>query len=381
MLDIRLHTAIDEISAACWNRLCGSDYPFLRHEFLSALERSGSVTPDTGWQPLHLTLHENGHCVGALPLYLKSHSWGEYVFDWAWADAWQRHGLEYYPKLVTAIPFTPATGPRFGLDPCLDQPRALAAISDALRQLCERFNASGWHGLFVPPSVASELEQQGLMKRLGCQYHWFNRGYSSFDDYLASFASRKRKNLRKEREKVARQGIVLRRIEGHDISDTQLRQFYRFYQDTYLKHGMKGYLTPAFFRLLRDTLPSQLLLVLAEQDNETVAGALYLRSRDTLYGRYWGCQDDYDSLHFEACYYQGIEYCIEQGLTRFDPGAQGEHKVRRGFEPTETWSCHWIQEAAFRPAIADFLEREHAPGASADGNARSELPFRNPEPH
>ncbi len=377
MLDVKLHTAIDEIPCAQWNTLCGTAYPFLRHEFLAALERSGSVTPETGWQPLHLTLHEQGAMVGAMPLYLKSHSWGEYVFDWAWADAWHRHGLEYYPKLLTAIPFTPATGPRFGLS--IDHDRGIAAIVDAVRQLCRRFDASGWHGLFVEPGVTPRLEAEGLMKRLGSQYHWFNRDYGSFDDFLATFSSRKRKNLRKEREKVARQGVTLRRVPGRDITAPMLQQFYRFYQTTYRKRGMKGYLTAEFFSLLCDTLPEHLLLILAEHDGETVAGALCLRSDDTLYGRYWGCQAEYDSLHFEACYYQGIEYCIEQGLARFDPGAQGEHKIQRGFEPIETWSCHWIEETGFRPAIADFLDREaHQIRAQMDALAQG-LPFRKPD--
>lgn len=373
MPDVRLHSTIDEISASHWNRLCGTDYPFLRHEFLAALEHSGSVSPDTGWQPLHLTLHQNNQLVGAMPLYLKNHSWGEYVFDWAWADAWHQHGLEYYPKLVTAIPFTPATGPRFGLT--LEPQQGIRIITDAVRQLCPRFNASGWHGLFVDPEVASNLAQAGLMTRQGCQYHWFNRGYSSFDDYLARFTSRKRK----EREKVARQGILLRRIDGGDISDAMLHQFYRFYQSTYLKRGMKGYLTPAFFSQLIRTLPSHLLLVLAEQEGEMVAGALYLRSQDTLYGRYWGCLAEYDGLHFEACYYQGIEYCIEQGLQRFDPGAQGEHKVSRGFEPTPTYSSHWIEEAGFRPAIADFLDRESEQVQRQMHSLAESLPFRRPD--
>lgn len=356
MLDVTTHSAISEIAAADWNRLCGTDYPFLRHEFLAALEESGCVSAATGWQPVHLSLHEQGQLVGVMPLYLKNHSWGEYVFDWAWADAWQRHGLEYYPRLVTAIPFTPASGPRLGLT--LEQSRGVQALTAAVRQLCQRYEASGWHGLFVEPELAETLANQGLTRRLGCQYHWFNRGYGSFADYLGEMTSRKRKNLRKEREKVARQGVTLRRVEGEQISEEMLDLFHDFYQTTYLKHGMRGYLNRAFFSRLRQSLAEHLLLILADHGDRTVAGALCLRSQDTLYGRYWGCLAEYDSLHFETCYYQGIDYCIEQGLQRFDPGAQGEHKIQRGFEPVATWSCHWIEEAGFRPAIQAFTAEE-----------------------
>ncbi|SEG02222.1 GNAT family N-acetyltransferase [Marinobacterium lutimaris] len=356
MPDIRLHSKIEEIPKEDWNALCGNDYPFLRHEFLDALERSGSVTAKAGWQPVHLSIWQDDALIGVMPLYLKSHSWGEYVFDWSWADAWSRNGLDYYPKLLTAIPFTPATGPRFGIK--LPENESIALLSQALQQIAERFDASGWHGLFIEPRLRETCEQNGLMTRLGTQYHWFNRNYQSFDHYLEHFTSRKRKNLRKEREKVARQGVSLTTLEGSEITESHLDQFYNFYQLTYLKRGRQGYLTREFFTLLRESLPEHLVLVIAEHEQHPVAGALSLKSSDCLYGRYWGCLDEFDSLHFETCYYQGIDYCIRKGLQRFDPGAQGEHKIQRGFEPVETWSAHWLRESGFHPALRNFLAEE-----------------------
>lgn len=374
MPDIKMHSKIGEISRDEWNALCGTDYPFLRHEFLDALERSGSVGADTGWQPLHLSIWQDETLVGVMPLYLKSHSWGEYVFDWSWADAWQRHGLNYYPKLLTAIPFTPATGPRFGLS--LPNSQGVAILSQALRQIADRFDASGWHTLFIDPALRSDFEQSGLLTRLGTQYHWFNRGYASFIDYLSHFNSRKRKNVRKEREKVISQGVRLETLEGREITESHLDEFYRFYQLTYLKRGMQGYLTREFFTLLREQMPEHLVLVVASYSGQNVAGALSLKSSTCLYGRYWGCLDEFDSLHFEACYYQGIDYCIRQGLQRFDPGAQGEHKIQRGFEPVETWSAHWVRETGFHPALKNFLAEEQTLLREQMKDLAAGLPFR-----
>jgi hypothetical protein len=374
MLEFKIHSHIREAGRDDWNRLCGTDYPFLRFEFLDALEQSGSVSPQTGWQPLHLVAEQQGQAVAVMPLYLKSHSYGEYVFDWSWADAYQRHGLNYYPKLVTAIPFTPATGPRLG---CIGPVEPLLpAFLDAIKQLAQRFDASSWHDLFIEPELRQSLEAAHLTLRLGTQYHWFNEDFSSFDRFLEKFASRKRKNIRRERQKVAEQQIRLRRIEGPDISPELLDTFYAFYQNTYRKRGRSGYLTPEFFRLLQQNMPEQLLLVIAEKAGQPVAGALSLKSSSTLYGRYWGCQDDYDSLHFETCYYQGIEYCIDRGLTRFDPGAQGEHKIQRGFRPIETWSGHWIRHAGFAAAIDRAMNEERTAMRHQIDELLTWLPFR-----
>ncbi|MCV6588565.1 MAG: GNAT family N-acetyltransferase [Marinobacterium sp.] len=375
MLSLNVHHQISEIPADLWNRLCGTHYPFLRHEFLHALESTHCVSPEQGWQPLHLSIEKAGETVAVMPLYLKNHSWGEYVFDWAWADAWQRHGLDYYPKLLTAIPFTPAQGPRLGHSIPLDE--LVPALTSGLQQLCQSLGASSWHGLFVEPELRQQLVTHQQFSRLGCQYHWFNNNYPDFDAFLATFTSRKRKNLRKERQKVVDQGVTLTTLNGHEITDAQLVHFYRFYQMTYLKRGRQGYLTPEFFHQLRQTMPEQLVLVLAHVGEQPVAGALSLRSDTTLYGRYWGCLDEFDSLHFETCYYQGIEYCIAQGLQRFDPGAQGEHKIQRGFKPVETWSCHWVAEPGFRPAVKQFLAEEQQAMQQQISELTTWLPFRN----
>jgi uncharacterized protein len=374
MLELKIHTDISAIGPKTWNRLCGTDYPFLRYDFLHALEQSASVCPETGWQPLHIVAEQQGDAIAVMPLYLKTHSYGEYVFDWAWADAYQRHGLDYYPKLVTAIPFTPATGPRIGSQ--LPTATVMPAFLDAIRQLAQRFDASSWHGLFVEPGLRQSMEALKLTLRLGTQYHWFNEDFSSFEHFLEKFASRKRKNIRRERQKVAEQQISLRRIEGSDISPELLETFYAFYQNTYLKRGRSGYLTPAFFQQLHQNMPEQLLLVMAEKDGQPVAAALSLKSSSTLYGRYWGCRDDYDSLHFETCYYQGIEYCIDQGLARFDPGAQGEHKIQRGFQPIDTWSGHWIRHSGFAEGIDKAMSTERDAMRAQIEELTTWLPFR-----
>lgn len=373
MLKVNLHPSIDSIDRKRWNTLCGTSFPFLRHEFLQALEVSGSVSAETGWQPCHLEISEEGETRLLMPLYLKSHSWGEYVFDWLWADAYEHHGLSYYPKLLTAIPFTPATGPRFG--GCMDSAGVLSLLREQLPSICEQFQASSWHGLFLTAEDADALPPP-LLLRTGCQYHWFNRGYTSFDHFLDRFNSRKRKAVRRERRKVKDQGIRLERLTGRAISSDLLNRFYHFYQLTYLKRGRRGYLTPDFFHQLLREMPEQLLLVLAWEGDTPVAGALSLIGDDTLYGRYWGCMDEYNSLHFEACYYQGIEFCIERGLARFDPGAQGEHKIQRGFEPIPTWSAHWIAHPGFRAAISEFLDRETPAVQEQIRSLSALLPFK-----
>jgi len=373
MVKVNLHHSIDSIGAERWNALCGSRYPFLRYEFLHALEASGSVSPAAGWHPLHLELSQAGETRLLMPLYLKTHSWGEYVFDWPWAGAYEHQGLSYYPKLLTAIPFTPSTGPRYGSH--MSSAEALSLLSELLPSICEQAQASSWHGLFLTRQDAGALPEP-LLLRTGSQYHWFNRHYTDFEHFLDRFSSRKRKAVRRERKKVKDQGIRLERLTGKSISRDQLEQFYHFYQMTYLKRGRRGYLTPDFFHRVHQTMPEQLLLVLARKGDTPVAGALSLIGDDTLYGRYWGCMDEYDSLHFEACYYQGIEFCIERGLARFDPGAQGEHKIQRGFEPIPTWSAHWIAHPGFRAAISEFLDRETPAVQEQIHSLSALLPFK-----
>ncbi len=370
-------TSLRDVNAAEWNAVAGTDYPFLRHEFLHGLETTGCAAAESGWQPCHLVLREGGAVVALMPLYLKSHSYGEYVFDWSWAEAWQRSGLSYYPKLLTAIPFTPAVGPRLRCAPGLEPVQVWPLALEAVQQLARRQEISSWHLLFPEPEVSGQLLQQGIHRRCATQFHWFNRGYRDFDDFLAGFTSRKRKSLRRERRRVAEQGLEMRTLVGADIGSRDWELFHRFYQLTYAKRsGHGGYLNREFFTGALPALGDQVVMVQAARRGEVVAAALYFRSPDTLYGRYWGCLGEFDCLHFETCYYQGIEFCIEQGLQRFDPGAQGEHKIQRGFEPVKTYSSHWIADPRLADAVGEFTRREARHTDTYMTEAESLLPFR-----
>ncbi len=374
MVSCRFVDSILGVEPEQWNAVLQSDYPFLHYEFLAALERSGATTRESGWQVQHLLLEQEGQLVGHLPLYLKYHSYGEYVFDWSWADAYRRNGLAYYPKLLSAIPYTPATGPRLSLLPAFDVPEVREQVLSELLQRCEA-QATSLHILF--PGAREAALWGSLSRRVAAQYHWFNRDYADFDTFLARFSSRKRKSLRRERRRVVEQGITLRCIEGEDVSESLWTFFYHCYQMTYAKRsGHGGYLNEAFFRDLGANIPKNLLMVVAERDGRPVAAALNFKDSQTLYGRYWGCLEELECLHFEACYYQGIEYCIRKGLKRFDPGAQGEHKIPRGFEPVETCSRHWIVDERFRVAIDNFLVEETASMAAYMEQARELLPFK-----
>jgi predicted N-acyltransferase len=376
-LEARFLSSLSQIEAQQWNALTGIDYPFTRHEFLLALEESGATCAESGWQPCHATIYQDDKLVALMPLYIKSHSYGEYVFDWGWADAWQRHGLSYYPKLVSAIPFTPATGPRLCIADGEARERMFTAMLRAIKQLADDQQLSSWHLLFPEQADAELLAKLGTSTRLASQFHWFNRDYESFDGFLASFNSRKRKNLRKERRRVEEQGIELRVMEGSEIQPEHWERFYHFYQMTYAKRsGHGGYLNREFFQRVGTALPGHCVMVMAYLGENAVAGSLCFKSSDTLYGRYWGCLEELDCLHFEACYYQGIEYCIKHGLQRFDPGAQGEHKIQRGFEPIRTWSSHWIADPGFANAIEDFTVRENPHIESYIEQASTLLPFK-----
>lgn len=376
--------SIFEISSDQWNAICGIDYPFLRHEFLAALEASKSTTAARGWKPQHLVLEQNDKIIGLMPLFQKNHSYGEYVFDWAWADAYHQHGLDYYPKLVTAIPYTPATGPRLCWHTDLteaEQIPATEAVCKHIPVLAKQLGASSWHYLFPQQAATQQLGEHGVLQRIGCQFHWFNRGYRDFDEFLGTFVSRKRKNLNRERRRVQEQGIQLAVVEGANISQFDWDSFYQFYHLTYFKRsGRQGYLSADFFPLISQSMPENLMMVTADHDGERVAAALYFKSSTHLYGRYWGCSKAFDALHFEACYYQGIEYAIAHGLQCFDPGAQGEHKIQRGFTPVFTYSNHWIAHPEFRRAIADFLQRDAAHTRAYQQEACSLLPFRTDNP-
>ena len=354
-------------------------YPFLQPRFLAALEESGSTTAATGWQPCHQTVSD-GDTRAFMPLYVKDHSYGEYVFDWAWADAYHRHGLAYYPKLVTAIPFTPATGPRVRFSGAGRRDAQVATLVDNTLELARREGASSWHLLFPDDDHLQLFERPDLLHRKGVQYHWHNRGYRSFDDFLATLNSRKRKMIRRERREVAGQRLTIERRTG-DAIDTELWQaFALFYQRTYLKRsGSTGYLTPGFFTDFGPALADQCLMVAAWDSGRIIAAALYFFDDHTLFGRYWGCAREFDFLHFELCYYQGIEFAIEAGIHRFDAGAQGEHKIIRGFEPVVTHSLHWLAEPAFADAVARFLREESLHVDHHLERARELLPYRNPE--
>jgi predicted N-acyltransferase len=352
--------SLSEIPAAEWNALVPDQNPFLSYEFLSALERHGCVGEQTGWLPWPVTARgDHGRLLGAAPLYLKYNSYGEFVFDWGWAEAYRQQGLSYYPKLVGAIPYTPATGPRLLLAPDQPQPDATArAIVEFVLEESRCYGLSSTHWLFPTLTDLEPMQKQGLLTRLGCQFHWRNRGYRDFQDFLDALTAKRRKNINRERRLVREAGLNLRILSGSDASDAQWRIIHEFYQSTFQRLGGVPTLTLPFFQDIATTLGERMVLALAFADGREVAGAISFRSADTLYGRHWGCRADYDSLHFEACYYQGLEYCIEHGLQRFEPGAQGEHKICRGFLPTLTYSAHWIAHAGFRRAIADFLNRE-----------------------
>lgn len=377
----RMIDSIANITADEWNAVAGTDYPFLRHEFLLVLETSGSVCAARGWQPSHLLIEDNDTLIAVLPLYIKTHSFGEYVFDRAWAEAYQHHGLKYYPKLVSAIPFTPASGPRLAFIEC-DTVELMQTIAQALLKKCTETGASGWHVLFPEEQALPLWQQASSLVRLGCQFHWFNDQYKTFDDFLATFTARKRKELKRERRKVMEQGVRLQRFTGAQITESIWQQFHRFYQMTNLKYnGHEGYLTGELFASLHSVMAGQMLLVMAFQQeggNEVaIAGALNFYSSDTLYGRYWGTVSDVEFLHFEACYYQGIEFCIERGLKIFDSGAQGEHKIARGFRPIFTYSQHWIAHPSFRTAIRNFLDEEGEAVKQYRQQAFSALPFNS----
>ncbi len=349
--------SIKEIEPAQWDRLANPDpsrfNPFVSHAFLSALEESKSVAPEAGWAPLHLIVEEAGAVTGAAPLYVKGHSQGEYVFDHHWADALERAGGRYYPKLLSAAPFTPVPGPRL-LAHGDSAKRTLAA---ALRQVTEQVGASSAHVNFIQNDDRAALEAAGFLPRMGEQYHWFNRGYETFDDFLGALASRKRKAVRKERREAG-DGLVIKRLVGAEITERHWDAFWLFYQDTGARKWGYPYLTRTFFRLIAESMADSLLFIVAERDGEPIAGALNFIGGDALYGRYWGCLEDVPYLHFELCYHQAVDFAIERRLARVEAGAQGQHKIARGYEPVATWSAHWISNESFREAIARYLDAE-----------------------
>jgi hypothetical protein len=351
---LEIADSISDFERSAWNELAGQRYPFLRHEFLSAAESSGSAAPSSGWTPRHLGLVDGGRLAAAMPLYEKSHSWGEFVFDWSWANAYDRVGLDYYPKLVSAVPFTPATSQRL----LARHPEDRATLAAAARSFAADNDFSSLHVLFPEDNERAALEAAGLKLRKDCQFHWHNRGYRTFDEFLATFSSAKRKKVRRERRRVAEQGITFRWLNGRDMDRAIWKDVYELISMTFLQRGSLPYFSQEFFEEVSASLPDNILVVLAEKQRLPIAAAIFYDAEQALYGRYWGADARYNALHFEACYYQGIDYCIQHGRQLFEPGTQGEHKISRGFVPVNTWSAHWLAHPEFFSAVSQYLRAE-----------------------
>ena len=373
----RIVLSVDELDPGEWNALAGAECPFLRHEFLGALEHTDCVGPAVGWIPRYIVLADERGLAAAAPAYVKSHSYGEFVFDFGWAQAYTRFGRRYYPKLTIAVPFTPATGARLLVRPDLDGERMRRLLIEAIEAEAHAASLSSVHALFLDERDRQALAAGRWLARRDCQFHWVNRGYADFDQYLETFTAEKRKKAKRERRRVAEAGITFETRLGSELDSRLLDRVYAFHRDTFLRHGHEPYLTRAFFGEIARTLGDALMVKIALHGARPVAAAIFFFSPAALYGRYWGADADYHSLHFETCYHQGIEFCIERGIARFEPGTQGEHKVSRGFEPAITWSAHWITDARFRAAIRDYLERE---GEAVDAYAaeiQTHVPYRD----
>ncbi len=357
-LSVKSIRSLDAIPADAWNQLLNDSNPFLRHEYLAGLEQFKCLEQH-GWQPFHIVVYGNNELVGAMPLYIKSNSYGEFVFDWAWAEAYEHAGEQYYPKLVSAIPFAPVTGPRLLINPDSADKSAIQRqiITYAIKLINDK-GLSSLHCLFHDQDDYATFKQHKLLQRLACQYHWFNHNYRDFNAFLATLNSKKRKQINRERKSILATNIKIEVLQGVEISNEQWEVFYEFYCSTFYRKWGAPRLTLEFFQYLSKSLPEATLLFLAQQGGQYIAGAYAMRSEHTLYGRHWGCNQQLQNLHFELCYYQTIEYCIKHGLKTLDAGAQGEHKISRGFIPIPTWSAHWVAEPQFRMAIQKFLQQE-----------------------
>lgn len=354
--------------------------PFLSHAFLQALEESGCATAQTGWMPRHLLLEGgDGEVWGAVPAYLKSHSQGEYVFDHGWADAFLRAGGDYYPKLQISVPFTPATGRRFLLSPTIHRESGMSALATGLVEVCKRSGASSTHATFVTKSEWDALGEIGYLQRTDQQFHFENPGYASFDDFLGALASRKRKAIKKERRDAVSSGLEIEQVTGKDLTEAHWDAFYTFYMDTGSRKWGRPYLNRQFFSLIGERMADQILLVMAKREGRYIAGALNFIGSDTLFGRNWGCTEHHPFLHFELCYYQAIDFAIERKLARVEAGAQGAHKLARGYLPTTTYSAHWIAHEGLSEAVADYLERERRAISMENEELAEHAPFRKSE--
>jgi predicted N-acyltransferase len=378
---VKVISSISEVLPESWDLCAGKSHPFTRHAFLSALEDSGSATAETGWLPQHLVIESpSGNILGVSPLYLKNHSYGEFVFDWGWADAFERAGGKYYPKLQCSVPFTPVTGPRFLIpDTVCDEVMITLkkALGDALIQLAERMSVSSVHVTFSSKEEWKLLADVGFLQRTGQQFHWYNNNYTNFDDFLNKLTSRKRKQIRKERRAVSDKNLTIKTLTGTEIAECHWDAFFEFYLSTTDKKWGSSYLTRSFFSMLGERMGDQVVLIIVEDAGRLVAGALNLKSDDTLYGRNWGCLVDYKFLHFEACYYKAIDYAIEHGLMRVEAGAQGTHKIQRGYLPSHTYSAHWINHPGLKGAIENFLDQERLGIELEILNFEQHSPFKN----
>ncbi len=370
-----VHSTITPISKADWNGLFNSGYPFTQYDFLLALEQGGSLGPQRGWLPQYVAVHDNSDkLIAIMPWFKKTHSYGEYLFDWAFAEAYERYGFQYYPKLINAIPFTPCQGPRLATAESVNAADVLPVIESALMQ---EHDVSNLQCLYVEPNVSEALAEEGWWQRFDIQFLWQNRGYSSFDDFLEALVSRKRKSIRKERQKVSEQNVEMRTLHSNELTADFWHQFIVFYQRTYLKRsGHGGYLTPATFELWGKLLAEHIVVFAAYRNDEMVAASLCFKSENTLYGRYWGCQEELEFLHFEACYYQGIDYCINHNLSYFDAGAQGEHKLHRGFEPVLREGFYRFMPSPLNNAIEQYCRDESTALREHLKTLRTYLPYK-----
>ncbi len=375
-LEAEVLTAISDIEANEWDA-CTNSNPFLKHAFFLALEQSGSASPETGWHPFHIkfTSTDTGETAGFMPLYLKSHSYGEYVFDHAWANAFERAGGQYYPKLQSSVPFTPVTSSRLLTAPNAPT-QTVARLLEVAKSLTAQQHLSSLHMTFLPREEAKLAEQHGYLVRTDQQFHWQNHNYLSFDDFLDQLSSRKRKQIKKERRTALASGIKILILEGADIQPQHWDAFFEFYLDTGAKKWGQPYLNREFFDHIGTSMPQNIVLMLCEHNGRYVAGALNFKSEDTLYGRYWGCTEEYPCLHFETCYYQAIDYAIKHGLKTVEAGAQGPHKLARGYVPTLTYSAHWIENEGFREAVANFLNHERQNVDAEVDYLSSKAPFK-----
>lgn len=379
-MNCRFVDSITTIDSVLWNSLVDDRFPFMQYDFLYALEVSGCVSAKSGWKPHHLMVSSDENIVAVMPLYLKYHSYGEYIFDFSWAQAYKQHGIEYYPKLLSSIPFVPASGIRLAYSNSIDTQEIFKFVSESLRALSAEHGYSSIHILLSRENESENWNISGFNRKISTQFHWLNNNYETFDHFLETFNSRKRKAVKKERASIYQYGIEVEVKIGREITSDLWDIFFDFYHDTYQKRsGHGGYLNREFFRSLTDPILAQTMVVFAKRESEYIAGALYFFSDTTLYGRHWGCTESIEMLHFELCYYSGIEFCIKYGLRKFEAGAQGEHKIQRGFIPSEVYSNHWVLDSRFGSAINQNIREESIENLNYIEEMKAFLPFKKSE--